>query len=103
MAELLPHGDSITPWFYGGFAPWRRACSIVTHLRLLLWATRTNLGRKLAWGHAGSYCILNTSVALEIKMSLSSLYIGRLAFPSITVPTISHRQTEKTLERLHSF
>ena len=68
MADL-PHGDSMPPWFHGGFAPWRRACSIATHLRLLLWATRTNLGRKLAWGHAGSYCILNTSVALEIKTS----------------------------------
>jgi len=24
MADL-PHGDSMPPWFHGGFAPWRRA------------------------------------------------------------------------------
>ncbi len=33
IAELLPYGDSMPLQFHSGFTPWRRAYSIVTHLR----------------------------------------------------------------------
>ena len=67
MVELLPHGDSMPPWFQGGsfcpmaelsphsdsIPPWERVdlrATRMLHLRLLLWASHTTFGGKLAWG-----------------------------------------------------